>query len=446
VIAREKLELKLADMQADRLINNFNYITNDYDYLTEELEKEGFKVEENIVTVNEYKFEIDRSVPKIKGDIVGKEETPKEPTGPTIVGDLIGKPASTTNTYAEEKYGNKIVIPAGFTVVPNGTDGVVYDYVEENGVATGEPVVQDGIVIEDGEGNQFVWIPVGTINNKADDEKGETTEIKLGRYSSFTMGTNNTPPTPTQEATVEGYDTATIIDNYFFENMSGEYDGTTYSGNTKTIDLQGWIRTTLANKGYYIARYEASYGTDGKANSKPSEGTPSNSNGSAPTTEGMLWNWITQPNAATAARKMYPKSTDESVVDEYYSDLCNSYAWDTAIIFIQAYSGNNTYANKTPTYTDTSSPYQPANTGERGTDSTIGANTTDKVCNIYDMASNAYEWTTETSASLETPCVSRGCGFYSTSTYVKGRGSVKNTHSVYASSFRTLIYVNNIAK
>ena len=45
-----------------------------------------------------------------------------------IVTELINKPVANTNTYAQDKYGNKIVIPAGFTVVANGTQGVVYDW------------------------------------------------------------------------------------------------------------------------------------------------------------------------------------------------------------------------------------------------------------------------------------------------------------------------------
>jgi len=57
-------------MQAEKLINNRDYTegAKDYEYLTTELEKEEFDVNEdnkNIVTVDGYSFEIDRSVPKI---------------------------------------------------------------------------------------------------------------------------------------------------------------------------------------------------------------------------------------------------------------------------------------------------------------------------------------------------------------------------------------------
>ena len=63
----------------------------------------------------------------------------------------------------------------------------------------------------------------------------------------------------------------------------------------------------------------------------------------------------------------------------FTSDLINSYAWDTAIIFIQKCSGDADYYNKG---VSTSSVYT---TGEL----------TDEECHISDMAKNVQEWTTE---------------------------------------------------
>ena len=62
------------------------------------------------------------------------------------------------NTPAKDSLGNPITIPEGFKVVPDGQDGVEYTYTGDK-----KPTVQDGIVIEDEEGNQFVWIPVGNV-------------------------------------------------------------------------------------------------------------------------------------------------------------------------------------------------------------------------------------------------------------------------------------------
>ena len=73
-------------------------------------------------------------------------------------------------------------------------------------------------------------------------------------------------------------------------------------------------------------------------------------------------------------------ANDSSVGVE--SDLTNSYAWDTAIVFIQEMKNSN-YANKT---------------GGNGTLKNTGE-TGDKICNIFDMAANLLEWTTEYSTN-----------------------------------------------
>ena len=65
----------------------------------------------------------------------------------------------------------------------------------------------------------------------------------------------------------------------------------------------------------------------------------------------------------------------------YASDLVNSYAWDTAIIFIQTYGTGEDASDYASKNKSTSF----ANTGINN----------DRYCNIFDMSGNAYEWTTE---------------------------------------------------
>ncbi len=68
--AREKLELALADLQAHKY-TNVEYDENEY--INSYLRNEGMQVVDDIVTVDEWKFEIDRRVPKI-GQSLGQEE------------------------------------------------------------------------------------------------------------------------------------------------------------------------------------------------------------------------------------------------------------------------------------------------------------------------------------------------------------------------------------
>ena len=126
-----------------------------------------------------------------------------------------------------------------------------------------------------------------------------------------------------------------------------------------------FITKTKANGGYYLGRYEASKGSDNKVKTQADK---------------AVWTDIAQPDTATAAREMYSSNYVES-------DLINSYSWDTAIVFVQKYSGNSNYANKKSVNTSK------LNTGKAG----------DKVCNIHDMASNCTEWSTEHSIYPHSP-------------------------------------------
>ena len=305
------------------------------------------------------------------GNTTGGDDTSTTQKISTLVGKVVDK-----NTKAEDAYGNKITIPKGFKVVAHGTaaGSATYTYSGDN-----IPAVQDGIVIENGtDGNQFVWVPVGTIKNK----NNTTNTITLGRYSSFTA--TNGVYTPAQVASVENCtQEVTINTNYkelsVFRAGNSATDST--AQNATARNLEEFISTTLANGGYYIARFEAS-GTASKITSKYNQTVLGN---------------ITQPNAAKVAREMYGEIKENNKL-VYASDLVNSYAWDTAIIFIQTYSTEtdaSSYAsqNKSTSF---------ANTGKSN----------DKYCNIFDMSGNAYEWTTEYSAnSVDSdfyPCVPRG--------------------------------------
>ena len=307
------------------------------------------------------------------GNTTGGDDTSTTQKISTLVGKVVDK-----NTKAEDAYGNKITIPKGFKVVAHGTvaGSATYTYSGDN-----IPAVQDGIVIENGtDGNQFVWVPVGTIKNK----NNTTNTITLGRYE-FDSNTGALKSnTPVQVASVENCtQEVTINTNYkelsVFRAGNSATDST--AQNATARNLEEFISTTLANGGYYIARFEAS-GTASKITSKYDQTVLTN---------------ITQPNAAKAAREMYGEIKENNKL-VYASDLVNSYAWDTAIIFIQTYSTEtdaSSYAsqNKSTSF---------ANTGKSN----------DKYCNIFDMSGNAYEWTTEYSAkSVDSdfcPCVPRG--------------------------------------
>ena len=85
------------------------------------------------------------------GNTTGGGDTPTEK--PLITDSSLTSNDRTTSesttVIAKDKKGNQVVVPGGFKISS----------------ASGESV-QQGIVIEDKDGNQFVWVPVGTIKNK----------------------------------------------------------------------------------------------------------------------------------------------------------------------------------------------------------------------------------------------------------------------------------------
>lgn len=334
------------------------------------------------------------------------------------ISTLVGKGAVTKNTKAVDTYGNKITIPKGFKVLAHGTEAGSATYTYSGDTI---PAVQDGIVIEDTQtgtaGNQFVWVPVGTIKNKSGDSKGATSTITLGRYSDFTA--KDGVYTPAQVASVENC-TQEVTINTYYKELSTFRDGSKSDGseNATARNLAEFISTSLSNGGYYIARFEAS-GTASKITSKYNQ---------------TLLTKITQPNAAKAAREMYGevKENDELI---YASDLVNSYAWDTAIIFIQTYSTETDASN----YARKNKSASFANTGINN----------DKYCNIWDMSGNVYEWTTEYSTnsgdSSYFPYVRRG-GFYRADIgrsfdFTATRFSRITTNSNGSNGLRPILYV-----
>jgi len=286
-----------------------------------------------------------------------------------------------TNTTVKDSLGNQVVVPAGFKVVnkdANVTDGIVVEDVSHSATA----------------GSQFVWIPVGEVIK---DSAGNKETITLGRYDFDDKGNATAYSGRFTE------DTAT--------NHNSEYK------NTIAKDIEDFKnKVNNITHGYYIGRYE------------------SRKNGTQVTVKASdtVYNNITQPNAATVSRGMYSDSNFES-------DLMNSYAWDTAIVFLQKFDNRANKASLKPYSQQTS-----LNTGSlanQGTNNLSDASKQDVICNVYDMASNCMEWTTETCSISSSPCAYRG-GLYSNSgRYTSCRNCYGTSISSASISFRSLLYM-----
>ena len=306
------------------------------------------------------------------------EPNPPAPTENGTLGKVTGN--EKTNTTVKDSLGNQVVVPAGFKVVnptENETNGIVVEDVSHSATA----------------GSQFVWIPVGEV---VKDSAGNKETITLGRYSFDSSGN------------------ATAYSGSYTEDTASNHNSS--YGNTIAKDIEDFKnKVTNITHGYYIGRYE------------------SRKNGTQVTVKASdtVYNNITQPDAATVSRGMY--SSDSN----FESDLMNSYAWDTAIVFLQKFDNRANKASLKPYSRQNSLNTSLASQGTNN----LEVSKQDVICNVYDMASNCREWTTETYSRSNYPCPCRG-GYYDDSGYYTSGRLYSYTSTSYGDiSFRSLLYM-----
>ena len=268
-------------------------------------------------------------------------------------------------TTLEDTYGNQVTIPKGFKIANDSATDV-----------TG------GIVIEDATytntiGSQFVWIPVGTGENAIKKANKEKVDIALGRYE-FTKTTSEYSGSSFTEDTTA--------------NHNSDYK------NAIAKDIEQFKTSVKNNHGYYIGRYEAgvvdynsSVSTSNSDNKINWTGYTGDNIKLVCKKEQQVWNYVTQNKASELSRDMYGSEAKVT------SDLINSYAWDTAIVFVQKCGKESNSSTYSRTWGHSSiTEGMPQATG---TNILTETSKVDKQCNIFDMAGNCLEWTTETYSS-----------------------------------------------
>ena len=216
--------------------------------------------------------------------------------------------------------------------------------------------VQGGVVIEDKEGNQFVWVPVATI-----------ADYKRTWYTGWYSFSDYLEALPEDEKTsVERY------------------------------------------KGFYIGRYEA-----GDKESTVAKTLRSSNDVTKTVTikaNQAPYNYATRTQAISLAEGFSTKQGYKAK-----TKLVSSYVWDTTIAFLQKVNSDYGSSPEEGNYTDTKFSY----TDITGTSQTkanpssvlVPTGQTTPVCNIYDMGGNVWEWTTESCSDTDYPYAGRG-GFY----------------------------------
>ena len=286
-----------------------------------------------------------------------------------------------TTTDLKDDLDNTVWVPGGFGVA------------EDSGTK-----VEEGIVIEDDAGNQFVWIPTGTYN------------VSTTINSSGKLTNNLSRRTFTASGATEVSGDDGIKDGSYYYYGEGN-SRSVASGQIGAFKASAESTTNGGNGGFYIGRYELGTGNVVKA-------------GVAPYTN------ITRDQAKSNIENMYAGNSYVT------SELISSYAWDTALNFIcQTNVGSGEGYNLSRT---TSSQY--GNIGTNKKENT-GAYVADNYSNIHDLLGNCYEWTTEYYSNSNGPCVIRG-GIYNYSYYCAAFRNGNNTSfSNYYLSARAQLYV-----
>ena len=270
-----------------------------------------------------------------------------------------------------------VKIPAGFYYVGGTkTSGIVIsDNVNDKDKYKNKAVVGTDLL-----GNQYVWIPCTTDNTSSDLQ-----------YTRTEWGVE-----------VDGDDNSRAIkDELTLTDASVTYsDSDTANGINADVskEIVAQIKAEKASVaqygGYYIGRYEVGRNSDTavvKYNQTP-------------------YASITWSTAYGLAKKIITNS-------EVNSYLCSSYAWDTAVNFIQNNSTAKNYAtsiegfngnwNSQEVKDPSGNVIKPAGTSQQ-----LNTGLTTQFCNIFDMGGNEAEFTTELNPGTSETVVLRG-GAYS---------------------------------
>ena len=297
-----------------------------------------------------------------------------------------------TNSIIFDEAGNKIVIPAGYKLrVDDSTNNAT--------------TVDKGMVIEDSRGNQYVWIPCTTDSTSS--------QLQFQRKEWWVEG-NGTDDDYAKK------DELTLADSTCSE--SDIANGLTEDVKNAIINQVKSEKTSISKYGgYYIGRYEV-----GKENST------------------AVIKANQEPYANIIWSKAYELANGIGGGTAAETHLCSSYAWDTAINFIQNTSTPN-YATSTEGMNENWKDREVVDASGKvikasGTAQKLNTGLTTAKTNIFDMGGNVVEFTTEVKPGVAEAVVYRGDG-YSWTAPAGGRRDGNTTTSLDFLGLRATLFL-----
>ncbi len=295
-----------------------------------------------------------------------------------------------------------------------------------DGFSYKEGSVEEGYVIEDTSGNEFVWVPVdknqkikinvtseqnieslvltdpygtdiitesslGTSYNNENvcptingpyrltvTAGGETKEVELDVYSLYAIRMWELDMLTDEIAQVKGYPSVTEFISDFFGTSTVEETQEMVKSSYKSgmfEEKEFYEDQINANGGFYIGRYEAS-DAGGKVGCKPTTDTSE------------LWNNVSQTDAITNV-----KSTFQG--NNYTSSLLTGSAWDRTLGWLYE-TGEKSIMDIVGDSKDWGN-YNDDTFSETEDLIDTGSEPDTRANNIYDLAGNLWEWTSEAS-------------------------------------------------
>ena len=280
---------------------------------------------------------------------------------------------------------NNPIIPRGYTPINagNATWG--------NGSSSpAQSSVDNGLVIKDSKGNEWVWIPVeasvlsGMYETSNDGialsgDVGVTTKMytnsvtigRTGDTKTLSRGTPNTTGWREPDLIV-GSDSASYDKKESYYKTILGYDTQKAMAEAFTIDYANMIASIQKYGGFYIGRYELS--NDGVQKGKA---TLTNTN------------WY----------NLYKKCTTLNASDKVESRMIWGIQWDLACDFISKKGEQKSITNSTAwgNYNNSTgnAAVMDGETKKYGSKQVTGYSEYWKANNIYDIAGNCWEWTQE---------------------------------------------------
>ena len=284
-----------------------------------------------------------------------------EPEGPPEIGDI--KPSTPeevdifdNTTKVIDDSGDEVWIPGGF-----GLD-------EETATDA-----DDGIVITDAKGNEFVWIPVPDYTTMYEDTAGSVqlngVETTTSVYSKLRQrsGNSDTVTPPGQESGIMEPDVLSSYDTdaRYYQTILG-YGSTKLMADAFVEEYTATYNSIKKYKGFYIGRYEIT-GTVSE---------PTVQKGQEVLTADIAGNWY------------YLKKACSNIVSSSnaQSEMIYGNQWDEVMSWLV----------KTGEKTDSEVNTDSSSWGNySGTPRSSGYDGAWKANNIYDLAGNCSDWTQE---------------------------------------------------